>query len=115
MNIMKKISLLGLSFLTLPHVAMAQFDGSDVKSLIVSMHGLINKTLIPIFVALALTYVIYAVVTFIAAGDDTQKKEEKKQQIFWGIIGLFIIVSIWALVAVVGRTFGIFAGGTLSV
>ncbi|MFT6829799.1 MAG: hypothetical protein ACJAV6_000636, partial [Candidatus Paceibacteria bacterium] len=42
------------------------------------------------------------------------KRNEKKQQIFWGIIGLFVIVSIWGLVAVVGRSFGLFAGGTLS-
>lgn len=115
MNIFYKIQLaiVGLLF---PFISSAQtIDGTNVTSLARSINSFINRGIIPLFVALALMYTMYAIVDFILMGSDSQKKAEKKQKIFWGIIGLFVIVSIWGLVAVIGNTFGIFAGGTLEV
>lgn len=112
---MKKFFTTILTILFLPELAFAQFDSTSVSSLITSAHGLINRTIIPLLISAAVLYTIYAVVVFIAETGDSQKKEEKKQQIFWAIIGLFVIVSIWGLVAIVGRTFGTFAGGSISV
>jgi cell division protein FtsW (lipid II flippase) len=111
----KNIVTIIITAVFLPQLAQAQLDSTNVSSLVSSAHGLVNRTLIPVLVSLALIYVIYSVVVFIGASEDSQKKEEKKQQIFWGVIGLFVIVSIWGLVALVGRSFGIFAGGTLTI
>lgn len=97
-----------------PVIMFAQLDGTNVNSLLGSAMRLLTSTIIPLLVAGALAYTIYAVVVFISENEDTKAKEEKKQQIFWGIIGLFVIVSIWSLVAIVGSTFGILAGGALS-
>lgn len=97
-----------------PYSALAQFDASRADVLFESMHDVISGRIIPLFVALALVYTIYSVVQFIAAADDSQQREEKKQQIFWGLIGLFVITSIWGLIAIIGDSFGLFAGGTLT-
>ena len=114
-NIMKKYLFIIYGFLFSPiFFVQAKFDSSDVKSLIISIHNLINKTLIPLLVLITLAYTIYTVVNFLAATENSEQRKEKKKQIFSGIIGLFIIVSIWALIAIVGRTFGIFAGGVLT-
>lgn len=99
----------------LPKLASAQFDSTNVSTFITSAHGLINGTLIPVLVSASVLYTIYTIVVFIGESEDSQKKSEKKQQIFWAVIGLFVIVSIWGLVALVGRSFGIFAGGSLNV
>lgn len=99
--------------LAAPSIALGQGNAADARTLAGFLSNLINGQIIPILVAAALLYTLYAVVDFMAAKRDSQTKEEKKQRIFWGIIGLFIIISIWSLVAIVGRTFGIFAGGTL--
>lgn len=88
----------------------AQLDSSNIRSLLTSISQFINGTIIPLFIAATLAYTIYAAVTFIAAGDDTQKREERKKQIFWGIIGLFVILSIWGLIGVIGNSFGIYGG-----
>jgi hypothetical protein len=106
-------TIITISSISLPVGVFAQFDPSTATTLFDSIRDVINTRLIPVFIALALMYTIYSVVQFIAAQDDTQKREEKKQQIFWGIIGLFVITSIWGLVAVVGNSFGLFAGGNL--
>lgn len=115
-NIMKKFLFIhiGYSLLLLPDLALAQGNGQNARALAAYLSRLINQRLIPLFIAMALAYTIYSVVTFIAADLESQKREEKKQQIFWGIIGLFVIVSIWGLVAVISNSFNIFAGGTLT-
>ncbi|MCI5051047.1 MAG: hypothetical protein MRY57_01960 [Candidatus Pacebacteria bacterium] len=110
---MKKI-LATISLFSFPSLVRAQFDASRADRLFESMHELISGRLIPLFIALALTYTIYSVFQFIAAQDDSQQREEKKQQIFWGIVGLFVITSIWGLIAIIGDSFGLFAGGTLT-
>lgn len=103
------------TFLCLPLVSFAQnFDSTNAGSLVKSVTRFISQRLIPLMVLLALVYIIYAVVNYIGADAESQEKNERKQQIFWGIIGLFVIISIWALVAIVANTFGIFAGGTLN-
>ena len=96
----------------MPGVTYAQ-AGSDARSLVTFLTELITKNLIPLFIALGLVYTIWAVVMFIAADPESTEREEKKQQIFWGIIGLFVIMSIWGLIAVIGNSFNVFAGGTL--
>lgn len=113
---MKKYLTTITTFLAFPSLLFAQGSAGDVKSLIRFLHETINKGIIPIFIGMALVYTIYAVVSFIMAGDDTKLREEKKQQILWGIIGLFVIVSIWGIIFVIGNTFKevIYSGGTLS-
>ena len=97
----------------IPFITHAQLDGSNASSLVKSITSVFNRKLIPLMILLALIYIIYAVVEYIRANDESQGKEDKKQKIFWGIIGLFVIVSVWSLVAIIANTFGIFAGGSL--
>lgn len=96
-----------------PLVMSAQAPAQSIKTLISYLSNLFQQWLIPMFMMLALIYVILAVIEYIQANEDSQKKAEKKQQIFWGIIGLFVILSVWSLVAIVQNTFNIFGGGTL--
>ena len=102
-----------ITALLIPGIMLAQGNATDAKTLLTFLGELVNGTIIPLFILGALAFTIYSVVDFIAAREDSQTKEEKKQRIFWGIIGLFVIISIWSLVGIVGNTFNIFAGGTL--
>lgn len=108
---MKK-TIITISSLSIPGISFAQ-AGQDIDSLTRFLTDFFNKTLIPFFMLLGLAYTVFAVVKFIAAEPGTVEHEEKKQQIFWGLIGLAVLISIWGLVAIVGNTFGIFAGGNL--
>jgi len=36
-----------------------------------------------------------------------EKKTEGKSHIIYGIIGLFVIVAVWGLVAIIVKTFGV--------
>lgn len=111
---MKKYFYLIVGFLGTPMMSFAQGrPGNDVRSLLDYFRGVFNNNLIPLSITLALVYFIWAVVGFMSATGDASKREEKKKQIFWGLTGLLVILSVWALVAIVGNTFNVFRGGTL--
>ncbi len=61
--------------------------------------------------ALALLVFVYGVVRMIIGmntGQDGKEPREKgKQLMIWGIVGLFVIVSVWGLVALLGQMFGV--------
>ncbi len=52
-----------------------------------------------LLVALALVWFIWGIVIFIKNADDEKGRGEGKQKIIWGIISLFVIISMWGLVA----------------
>jgi len=99
---MKK--LIALSLFALPGFVSAQ-DVTDANSLIAKISSILNAV-IPILVSFAVVYLIYAIVKYIIAGDE-DKRKEGKTMVGYGILGLFLILSIWGLVNILVRTFGL--------
>jgi uncharacterized membrane protein HdeD (DUF308 family) len=64
----------------------------------------IIQNIIPIVIGLALLVFLWGVFKYIFAGDATAKKESI-QYITWGIIALFVMVSIWGLVILLQKSF----------
>ncbi len=65
------------------------------------------KTIIPLLISVALLVFIWGVIRYITAGDDEEKRTKARNTILYGVIGLFAIVSVWGLVAILQNTFGI--------
>lgn len=61
---------------------------------------------IPAFIGFALLVFIWGVVQFIATSEE-KKREEGRRRMVWGLIGLFVIVSVWGLVALIQSLTGI--------
>lgn len=112
-NIKKYILIAGASFL--PIVSSAQ-DGAycanwgnrvkTIADIFKFFTCLIQTSIIPIVMTLALLYFIYGVVNFFLAPDAGDKKrEEGKKFMLWGIIGLFVMISVWGLVSILTSTF----------
>ena len=68
--------------------------------------GGLLKPLVPLLIGLAVVVFIYGVLLLMIS-DGGEKKEEGKQYMLWGIIGIFVMVSVWGLVAIVGNTFNL--------
>ena len=109
---MKKYFLTIGTLAFMPFLAQAQV-ATSLESLMAFLANFFTKGLIPVMISLGLVYLIYAVLGYMQANDNAQGRAEKKQQIFWAIIGLFVILSIWSLVAITANTFSIFGGGDL--
>jgi hypothetical protein len=64
----------------------------------------IGNTIIYILVAFAVLYIVFYVVKYLIAGG-ADDKAKNAANVGWGILGLFIIVSIWGLVNILTNTF----------
>jgi len=106
---MKKISYLTL-LLVLPAVASAQ---ATLGGILTTIKGLLDS-LIPIIITLAVIYLFYGVAKYVMAAGDEEKQKQGRSIMIYGVIGLFVIVSIWGLVGVVQSTFGVSGGGTVT-
>ena len=89
-----------------------QPGGSGVLT-ILGVISNIFAVVIPILVTLAVIYVIVGVIRYATASDDETQATARKS-ILHGIIALFVIVSIWGLVAILNTTFGVGQGGNNS-
>jgi hypothetical protein len=65
----------------------------------------IGNVIISILVAFAVLYIVFNAVRFVVKGDDPEARKTIGMAIIWGIVGLFVIGSIWGLVAILSNTF----------
>lgn len=100
---MKKI--IALIALALPSLAFAQAlqPITNVNNLSSRIIG-IGNTVTYLLVALAVIYIVWNVVQYLIKTSE-DKKKDAGMNILWGIVGLFIIVSIWGLVNILTNTF----------
>lgn len=82
-------------------------DAFDLLGVISNIFGVI----IPILITFAVIWVIVGVIKY-ATADGEEDQTKARKMILHAIIALFVIVSIWGLVAILGRTFGVGQGGT---
>ncbi|MFH1608852.1 MAG: hypothetical protein ABH951_02425 [Patescibacteria group bacterium] len=68
---------------------------------------IISKSVIPLIIGLAVVLFIWGVVQYVINTEDEAKKKKGKQFMIWGIIALTVMVSVWGLVSILGRTLGI--------
>jgi len=105
---MKKIIALGAVLITLPSLAFAT---GSVGGILVTVIGYINL-IVPVLITVAVGYFIWGVISFISASDEEAKKMGRTK-IINGLIGLFVIVAFWGIIAVVKNTFGITGSGAI--
>jgi hypothetical protein len=55
--------------------------------------------------ALALLFFFWGVAKFILNADNDEKRTEGKKVMIWGIIALFVMVSVWGLINILANTF----------
>ncbi len=101
-NTLKYVLL--MLFYVFPAVSSAQLGG--VKGLLTQFKSILNL-LIPIIFGLSLVYFFWGTSQFILNAGDAKTREEGKQKMIWGVIALFVMVSIYGILAFVGSLVGI--------
>lgn len=84
-----------------------------IRDIIIHTQTLVGS-LIPLFIGLALVYFIYGLAEYIGVSGQEAKKEEGRTRMVWGTIGLFVIVSVWGLVALLQATIFTSSGTSLT-
>lgn len=99
---MKKIIAFGLVSSFLPFFASAE---DRIGGILATLIGYLNY-IVPALITIAVVYFIWGVISYMTASDEEQKKLGRAK-IINGLIGLFVIVSFWGIIAVVKETFDI--------
>ncbi len=73
---------------------------------------IVNPAILFLF-ALALVYFLYGMVMFIKNADDEKARNEGKQNMIWGIVGLFIMVGVYGILRIIIGTVGASVPDTL--
>lgn len=68
--------------------------------------GLINLAT-PIVVALALLYFFWGLANYVLKAGGEEGAKKNREIMIWGILALFIMVSVWGIVNVVKDTFNL--------
>lgn len=105
---MKNFFAIALSLV--PCLATAATFESVVNKITSLLQPIVN-----IIVAIGLVTFLWGVVNYITAGDDPKKRTAAKDYMIYGIIGLAVMVSVWALVNILVNTFGLKGSGTITV
>jgi hypothetical protein len=96
-----------ISFAQSVNPGPAYVGNQNAFTLLSTGQSLMNL-LIRVLVGFAILMIIIGVVRFIIAGSSGSEEAQAKAKgtILYGILGLFVITTIWGLVAIVRRTLG---------
>lgn len=98
---MKKLIALTLSLAPLSTFAAQITDINGVTSTATN----IGNTATTLLISAAVIWIIISVVRYLIAGADTAARKEGGMRILFGVIGLFVILSIWGLVNILRTSF----------
>jgi len=88
----------------------ALLHATTLTSVVVALTGVIDS-FVKAGVAVALLIFIWGIVKVVIAmnsgGASNDSITKGRQHMFWGLVGLFVIVSVWGLVALLGTLFGV--------
>ena len=103
----KVTKLLPVGLLAFPALALAQ--GQTVQTILVKFQDIL-RMVIPIIITLAIIFFLWGLTQYVTSAGDEAKRKEAATKIIGGIVVIFVMVTVWGLVYVLGRSFGIEPG-----
>jgi uncharacterized membrane protein YidH (DUF202 family) len=86
---------------------VAYAASTNFNGFIANVDNMIINPLISLLFALAVVYFLYGVFQFIGNQENEEKKTTGKNHMLWGIIGIAIMMGVWAILSMVLSTLGI--------
>ncbi len=65
----------------------------------------LGSILIPFLISIAVGIIVFGIINYIRKADNEEKRAEARQFVIWGVIGVFIMLSIWGFVAILLNSF----------
>lgn len=109
MKKLKKFAITAAAYF-LPLAVFAQNTANDNLVDLFNQINTVINAIIPFLVGLAVLIIIWGVFNYIAGAGDEEKRAQAKQYIVWGVVGVFIMLSVWGLVNVLVNSFALRKG-----
>ncbi len=102
----KLVKIAPFAALVLPLVVSAQLN------LTWFMRGLAQIKIVlglavPVIIALAVVVFLWGVLKFVTAAGDEEKRKEGRGFIIWGLVGVAVMILLWAIIAWLASAFGL--------
>ena len=101
-----KLTVVLFSYL-LPSFVYAAAEPETFKLLLQKISNEILTPLIPFIFGLALLGFLWGAAQFIFKADNEEARKKGSQKMIYGIIALFVMISVWGLVKIITTTFGV--------
>jgi uncharacterized membrane protein YidH (DUF202 family) len=98
-------AILGFSQIALAAISELPdtFESAGIGGFIIGVNRVINY-IVPFLVGLGVFVIIYGIFTYIRSADDEEKRTVGKQFMVWGVLAVFVMLSVWGLVSVLANT-----------
>jgi len=80
---------------------------ASVTSLMNSINKVIINPLIVLLFSLAVVYFIYGLLQYLLSPDNEEIRKTSKSHMLWGIVGMFIMVSVFGIMNLITNTLGV--------
>ena len=84
-----------------------QAEAVGANQLIKNINNVIINPLITILIAAGFVYFLWGVAQYLLAGENEEVRSTSKTHMLYGIIGLFIMVSVFGILNFVASTIGV--------
>jgi hypothetical protein len=99
---MKKVIFIGI--VLAPSLAFAA-DTTPLSTFVANMGGIVNQ-LIPILSTVVVLVFFYGLIKYILAGGDDEASKKARSYMIRGIIGMFVLTTIWGIIGFIQQTVG---------
>ena len=99
--------LLLVAVISLPVIVLAQGSVDNLGEGFEAIIDIINSYIIPLIIGVAGLIFMIGVIKYVTAGDDAAGREGARNMMVWGIIALFVMISVWGLVNLLVGTFNL--------
>jgi uncharacterized membrane protein YidH (DUF202 family) len=102
--------LLAVSFvaaLFAPALAFAQLNLSYLQGSGTGIIHFINSVAVPLLIGIAVIIFIVSTFRYVLSSNDSKAHGEARGRMIWGVIAIFVIVSVWGFVNILQNIFGV--------
>ncbi len=80
---------------------------ASIETLMTKINKVIINPLIVLLFALAMAYFVYGLVKYLLNPENEEVRKSSKSHMIWGIVGLFIMVSVFGIMNFIMNTLGV--------
>lgn len=105
------VAVVAVAIVGAPFLVSAAQGGPCQKGTITTITAFANclitvfNLLLPLFVGLAIVIVSGGILKYVAKGSSQEARQEGRKFILWGMVSIFLLLSIWGLINILVTTF----------
>ena len=103
----RELKYYNISFLVLLFILPALVFAADFSEIVSFFVYIIVNPLVYLIIGFAVVYFLWGVTKYILHSGDARAREEGRSMMIYGIIAIFVMVSVWGFVNLLDETFGL--------